>query len=186
MTAATTQIPGYIAGVWDIDASHSDISFSVRHMMVSKVKGRFGTFSGVITTGETLETSSVEVTIDANSIDTNQEQRDAHIRSADFVEPEAAPGWPVRPAAVRAGGGGLVVGGGLPAEGVPKPVALDVEIGGFGPDAFGGTRVGFSASITINRNDFGVDIAMPLDGGGVVVGEKVQIGLEIEAVLRTA
>ena len=186
MTAATTQIPGYIAGVWDIDAVHSDISFSVRHMMVSKVKGRFGTFSGVITTGETVEASSVEVTIDANSIDTNQEQRDAHIRSADFFETEAHPEWTFRSTAVRAGGDGLIVDGDLTIKGVTKPVALDVEIGGFGPDAFGGTRVGFSASITINRNDFGVDIAMPLDGGGVVVGEKVQIGLEIEAVLRTA
>ncbi|WP_098959175.1 YceI family protein, partial [Pseudonocardia sp. N23] len=185
MTAATTQIPGYIAGVWDIDAAHSDVSFSVRHMMVSKVKGRFGTFSGDITTGETLEASSVNVTIDANSIDTNQEQRDAHIRSADFFETEAHPQWTFRSTAVRAGGDGLIVDGDLTIKGVTKPVALDVEVGGFGPDAFGGTRAGFTATITINRNDFGVDIAMPLDGGGVVVGEKVQITLEIEAVLRT-
>ncbi|MGD9986799.1 YceI family protein [Pseudonocardia sp.] len=186
MTAATTQIPGYIAGVWDIDTSHSDISFSVRHMMVSKVKGRFGTFSGVITTGETVETSAVEVTIDADSIDTNNEQRDAHIRSADFFQTEAHPRWTFRSTAVRAGGDGLIVDGDLTIKGVTRPVALDVEIGGFGPDPFGGTRVGFSANITINRNDFGVDIAMPLDGGGVVVGEKVQVTLEVEAVLRTA
>ncbi|AEA25500.1 YceI family protein [Pseudonocardia benzenivorans] len=186
MTAATTQIPGYIAGVWDIDTAHSDISFSVRHMMVSKVKGRFGAFTGEITTGETLESSSVSVTIDASSIDTNQEQRDAHIRSADFFETDAHPQWTFRSTAVRAGGEGLLVDGDLTIKGVTKPVTLDVEVGGFGPDAYGGTRAGFTATTTINRNDFGVDISMPLDGGGVVVGEKVQISLEIEAVLRNA
>jgi polyisoprenoid-binding protein YceI len=186
MTTAATTIPGYLAGTWDIDASHSDVSFSVRHMMVSKVRGRFGAFSGEIVTGETLADSSVTATIDATSIDTNNEQRDGHIRSADFFDVEAHPQWTFRSTAVRADGGDLVVDGELTLKGVTRPVSLELEVNGFGKDAWGGTRAGFSASTTIDRNDFGVDIKMPLDGGGVVVSDKVQINLEIEGVLRQA
>lgn len=186
MTTATTQIPGYVAGTWDIDPVHSDISFTVRHMMVSKVRGRFATFTGELVTGEAVEGSSVRATIDATSIDTNNEQRDGHIRSADFFEVEAHPEWTFASSAIRPGGEGLLLDGDLTIKGVTKPVTLDVEFGGFGPDGFGGTRVGFTATTAINRSDYGVDISMPLDGGGVVVSEKVTITLEVEAVLRTA
>ena len=185
-SAATTSIPGYVAGTWDIDASHSDVSFTVRHMMVSKVRGRFGAFSGEIVTGEDLSSSSVTATIDASSIDTNNEQRDGHIRSADFFDVENHPQWTFRSTGVRVDGEDLAVDGELTIKGVTRPVTLALEINGFGPDAWGGTRAGFSASTTIDRNDFGVDIKMPLDGSGVVVSDKVQITLEIEAVLRQA
>jgi polyisoprenoid-binding protein YceI len=185
-TAATTSIPGYVAGTWDIDASHSDVSFTVRHMMVSKVRGRFGTFSGEIVTGENLTDSTVTATIDASSIDTNNEQRDGHIRSADFFDVENHPQWTFRSTALRVDGEDLALDGELTIKGVTKPVTLALEVNGFGPDAWGGTRTGFSASTTIDRNDFGVDIKMPLDGGGVVVSDKVQINLEIEGVLRQA
>jgi polyisoprenoid-binding protein YceI len=185
-SASRTQIPNYLTGTWDIDPVHSDVSFTVRHMMVSKVRGHFGTFSGEIVTGEDLAGSSATVTIDATSIDTNNDQRDAHIRSADFFEVENHPTWTYRSTAVRADGDDLVVDGELTIKGVTRSVPLAIEVGGFGPDAYGGIRAGFSASATINRNDFGVDISMPLDGGGVVVGEKVQINLEIEAVLRAS
>jgi polyisoprenoid-binding protein YceI len=184
--ATTTTIPGYLAGTWDIDTSHSDVSFSIRHMMVSKVRGRFGAFSGEIVTGENLADSSVTASIDATSIDTNNEQRDGHIRSADFFDVENHPQWTFRSTNVRPDGEDLVVDGELTIKGVTRPVALALEVNGFGPDAWGGTRAGFSASTTIDRNDFGVDIKMPLDGGGVVVGDKVQIHLEIEGVLRQA
>jgi polyisoprenoid-binding protein YceI len=185
-TAATTSIPGYLAGTWDIDASHSDVSFTVRHMMVSKVRGRFGKFSGEIVTGENLADSSVTATIDATSIDTNNEQRDGHIRSADFFDVESHPEWTFRSTALRVDGEDLALDGELTIKGVTRPVTLALEINGFGPDAWGGTRAGFSASTTIDRNDFGVDIKMPLDGGGVVVSDKVQIHLEVEGVLRKA
>ncbi len=183
-SAATTSIPGYLAGTWDIDPTHSDVSFSVRHMMVSKVRGRFGSFSGEIVTGESLTDSSVTATIDASSIDTNNEQRDGHIRSADFFDVENHPQWTFRSTGLRVDGDDLALDGDLTIKGVTRPVSLALEVNGFGPDAFGGTRAGFSASTTIDRNDFGVDIKMPLDGGGVVVSDKVQISLEIEAVLR--
>jgi polyisoprenoid-binding protein YceI len=185
-SAATTSIPGYLAGTWDIDTSHSDVSFTVRHMMVSKVRGRFGVFSGEIVTGENLTDSSVTATIDATSIDTNNEQRDGHIRSADFFDVENHPEWTFRSTGVRVDDGDLALDGELTLKGVTRPVTLALEVNGFGPDAWGGTRAGFSASTTIDRNDFGVDIKMPLDGGGVVVGDKVQISLEIEGVLRQA
>jgi polyisoprenoid-binding protein YceI len=183
-TASSTKIPGFVAGTWDIDPVHSDVSFTVRHMMVSKVRGQFGTFAGEIVTGEDITDSTVNVTIDATSINTGNDQRDGHIRSADFFEVENHPTWTYRSTGVRADGDDLVIDGELTIKGVTRSVPLAVEVGGFGPDAFGGIRSGFSASATINRNDFGVDISMPLDGGGVVVGEKVQIHLEIEAVLR--
>jgi polyisoprenoid-binding protein YceI len=185
MTTAT-KIPGYIAGTWDIDPVHSDVSFSVRHMMVSKVRGRFATFSGEIVTGEDVTGSSVTATIDATSIDTNNDQRNGHIRSADFFDVENHPTWNFTSTGVRTDGEDLVIDGNLTIKGVTKPVQLAVEVNGFGPDAYGGTRAGFTASTSINRSYFGVDIAMPMDGGGVVVGEKVQIQLEIEGVLRTA
>ncbi len=185
-SATTTSIPGYVAGIWDIDASHSDVSFSVRHMMVSKVRGRFGKFSGEIVTGENLTDSSVTATLDATSIDTNNEQRDGHIRSADFFDVENHPEWTFRSTALRVDDGDLALDGELTIKGVTRPVTLALEVNGFGPDAWGGVRAGFSASTTIDRNDFGVDIKMPLDGGGVVVSDKVQIQLEIEGVLRQA
>jgi polyisoprenoid-binding protein YceI len=183
-TAATSAIPGYLAGTWDIDPVHSDVSFSVRHMMVSKVRGRFATFSGEIVTGDDVATSTVTASIDADSIDTGNEQRDAHIRSADFFDVENHPRWTFRSTGVRADGEDLAVDGELTIKGVTRPVSLALEVNGFGPDAFGGTRAGFSGSTTIDRNDFGVDIKMPMDGGGVVVGDKVQINLEIQGVLR--
>ena len=185
MTAAIL-IPSYTAGTWDIDPVHSEVSFSVRHMMVSKVRGRFGAFSGQIVTGEDITGSSVSATIDATSIDTNNEQRDNHIRSADFFDVANHPTWTFVSNAVRVDDGDLLLDGELTIKGVTRPVTLSLTAEGFGPDAYGGTRAGFSASTTINRADFGVDISMPLDGGGVVVGDKVTINLEIEAVLRTS
>lgn len=183
---STPTIPGYVVGTWDIDAIHSDVSFTVRHMMVSKVRGHFRTFSGEIVTAENPLESRVTATVDLNSIDTGNEQRDDHIRSADFFETEKYKEMTYRSTGVRADGEDFILDGELTLKGNTRPVALKLELGGFGPDAMnpGGTRVGFSATGEINRRDFGVDITMPMDGGGVVVGDKVQLQLDIEAVLR--
>jgi polyisoprenoid-binding protein YceI len=187
MTAPTeTSIPGYVAGTWDIDPVHSDVSFTVRHMMVSKVRGRFGSFSGEIVTGPRFTDSTVTTTIEVNSVDTNNEQRDGHLRTGDFFEVEKHPTWEFRSTAVRADGDDWALDGELTIKGTTRPVTFALEVNGFGPDAYGGTRAGFSAATTISRSDFGVDIAMPLDGGGVVVSDKVQVNLEIEGVLRTS
>ena len=187
MTASTrTQVPGYVVGTWDIDPVHSDVSFTVRHMMVSKVRGRLGTFSGEIVTAPEFTESVVTATVDASSVDTGNTQRDGHIRTADFFEVENHPTWSFRSAAIRPDGDDYALDGELTIKGVTRPVTFSLEVNGFGPDAYGGTRAGFSAATTINRSDFGVDISMPLDGGGVVVGDKVTINLEIEAVLRAS
>ena len=185
LTASTsTQIPGYVVGTWDIDPVHSDVSFTVRHMMVSKVRGRFGSFSGEIVTAPEFSDSTVTTTVDATSVDTGNDQRDGHVRTADFFAVETHPTWTFRSTAIRPDGAEYALDGELTIKGVTRPVTFALEVNGFGPDAYGGTRAGFSAATTINRSDFGVDIAMPLDGGGVVVSEKVQVSLEIEAVLR--
>jgi polyisoprenoid-binding protein YceI len=183
MSVEASTIPGYIAGTWTIDAVHSDVSFSVRHMMVSKVKGRFGSFSGTIVTAENPLASTVTAEIDLNSIDTNNSQRDDHIRSADFFEVDKNPKITFTSTSVEGSGTDFVVHGDLSIKGNTKNVPLKFELNGFGPDAYGGTRAGFSASTEISRKEFGVDIDLPMDGGGVVIGDKVTVTLEIEAVL---
>jgi polyisoprenoid-binding protein YceI len=184
MTSTALTIPGYLAGTWQIDPAHSDVSFSVRHMMVSKVKGRFGTFSGTIVTAENPLASTVTAEIDASSIDTNQAQRDAHIRSADFFEVEKYPTITFSSTSVEPKGEDFLVLGDLTIKGNTRQVPLKLELNGFGPDPFGGLRAGFTATTEISRKEFGVDIDMPMDGGGVVVGDKITITLEIEAVLQ--
>jgi polyisoprenoid-binding protein YceI len=182
-TAATT-IPGYVAGTWDIDPVHSEVGFSVRHMMVSKVRGKFKAFSGQLVTGAEPVQSSVTAEIDLSSIDTGQEQRDAHIRSADFFEVEKYPTMSYRSTAVRAEGDHYVLDGELTLKDVTKQVPLKLELNGFGPDAYGGTRAGFTATGEINRKDFHVDFNAAMETGGVVVSDKVTLHLEIEAVLK--
>jgi polyisoprenoid-binding protein YceI len=184
MTATLTDIPGYLAGVWDIDPVHTDVSFTVRHMMVSKVRGHFDRFTGEIVTGTTVEDSSVTATVELDSINTGSEGRDAHIRSADFFEVETYPTMSYRSTGIRRDGADYVVDGELSLHGVTRSVPLALEFNGFSRDPYGGIRSGFTATATINRNDFGVDIKMPMDGGGAVVGDKIQINLEVEAVLR--
>ncbi|HEX3489708.1 MAG TPA: YceI family protein [Streptosporangiaceae bacterium] len=182
-TAAT--IPGYVAGKWSIDPVHSEVGFAVRHMMVSKVRGRFTEFSGELVTGERPEDSSVTAEISLSSINTGQEQRDAHIRSADFFEVETFPTMTYRSTGVRVEDGDFVLDGDLTLKGVTKNVPLRLELNGFGPDAYGGTRAGFTATAEINRRDFNVNFSAPMQNGGAVVADKIQIHLEIEAVLAS-
>ncbi len=185
MTTAI-EIPGYIAGAWTIDAVHSDISFAVRHMMVSKVRGHFTRFEGEIVTAPDPLGSQMTATIDLTSIDTNNPQRDDDLRSSNFFEVETYPVMTYRSTGIRRAGGdtGFLVDGELSLHQVTRPVQLTLEVNGFTRDPFGGTRAGFSATAEIDRRDFGIRANMPMDGGGVVVGEKIQIFIEIEAVLK--
>ena len=183
---STRTIPGYLTGTWDIDASHSEVGFSVRHLMVSKVRGRFEDFSGSFVTAAHPEDSSVEATVDLQSIDTNSPDRDAHLRSVDFFHVEEHPTMTYRSTGIRADGDVWIVDGELSLHGVTRPVPLVLELNGFLPESpFGDTRVGFSARGEINRDDFGISFNVPLEGGGVVVSNKIQISLEIEAVRRS-
>ena len=141
---------------------------------------------GEIITAQDPAQSSVTATVNMDSIDTRQEQRDAHIRSADFFDVGNHTEMTFRSTAVKTDGADWTVQGDLTIKGITKPVTLELELNGFGPDAYGGTRAGFTAKTEISRKAFGVDIDMPMDGGGVVVGDKINVELEIEAVLRTA
>src|ERR1700678_4122455 len=180
MTETAVEIPGYVAGTWTIDPVHSEVSFVVRHMMVSKVRGRFDKFEGTIVTAADPLQSSVNATVDLSSVNTGAPDRDNHIRSADFFEVESHPTLTFHSTGVRSD---FLLDGDLTIRGTTKPVTLKLEINGFGPDAYGGTRAGFSATTEINRNDYGVSYNGPFPGGGCRVSEKVTINLEIEAVL---
>ncbi|MDN3354872.1 YceI family protein [Actinomadura sp. DC4] len=177
-------VPGYLTGTWKADPVHSEIAFSVRHLMVSKARGRFTAYDVTLVTGEDPRASTVTATIDLASIDTGNEPRDEHLRSADYLDVESYPTMTYRSTGIRQTGDGWVVDGDLTLHGVTRQVPLAVEANGFRPDPFGGQRAGFSATTQINRHDFGVDLAIPMDGGGVVVGDKISISLEIEAVLQ--
>jgi|SRR5579875_1095273 polyisoprenoid-binding protein YceI len=185
MTTTTIEtLPGYVAGTWAIDPVHSEVGFTVRHMMVSKVRGRFTKFDGQIITAENPLDSQVTATIDVASISTGDENRDNHLRSSDFLDVAHHPTMTYRSTGVRRDGDRFIVDGELTLRGVTRAVPLVVEVNGFGPDGYGGTRAGFSATAEINRRDFGVNWNAALDNGGVVVGDKVTINLEIEAILQ--
>lgn len=181
---ATAAIPGYLAGTWKADPVHSEVAFSARHLMVAKVRGRFTSFDVTIVTGEDPQGSSVTATIDLASIDTGNETRDHSLRSADYLEVDTYPAMSYRSTGIRPADRGWAVDGELTLHGVTRQVPLAVEVNGFAPDPWGGHRAGFSATAQINRRDFGIDTTIPLDGGGVAVGDKVSISLEIEAVLQ--
>jgi len=176
------------ATTWDFDLSHSSVNFHVRHLMVSKVHGRFQTWGGTLTLDdEDVTRSTVEVTIDVGSIDTKEEKRDAHLRSADFFDADNSPKLTFKSTAVkRLSDDELEVLGDLTIRGTTKPVTLKVESNGQIKDPWGGTRAGFSAKATISRKDFGLNWNALLETGGVVVGDKIEISLEIEAIKKAA
>ncbi len=173
---------------WTFDLVHSSINFTVRHMVVSKVRGRFTRWGGTLAMDENDPSrAAVDVTIEAGSVDTGVEQRDAHLRSADFFDAERFPELTFRSTGVeKTGDGAYRLLGDLTMHGITRPVALDVEFAGSAKDPWGGVRAGFSARTTLDRKDFGLTYNQLLETGGVVVGEKVEIGIEVEAVKQVA
>ena len=177
MSTPTINIPGYVTGTWAIDPIHSDVSFIVRHLGVSKVRGQFNTFTGEIVTAENPLDSQVNATIEAASFHTRQEQRDNHVKSADFLHVEEYPELNFTSTGVRHDGENFLLDGDLTVRGVTKPVTLNLEINGFGQGPDGKPLLGISASTDISRKDFGVHGG----GAGAIVSDKIQILLEIEA-----
>ena len=172
---------------WDIDVTHSSIGFSVRHMVISKVRGAFTRWTGAIDLDPTdLRGSSVEVRIETASIDTKVGDRDQHLRSADFFDVANHPEIVFRSRRVEQTAGGLQVTGDLTMHGVTREVVLEGEFSGTGKDPWGNERAGFSAVAVLDRRDFGLTWNAALEAGGVLVGEKVEIALELEAVKRVA
>ncbi|NYH54325.1 MULTISPECIES: YceI family protein [Nocardiopsis] len=167
-------------GTWTIDAAHSVVGFSVRHMMVSKVRGRFEKFDATLTVPEDPTQSSVEATIDAGSINTDNGDRDTHIRSADFFGVEQHPQFTFRSTGIEAKGEDFVLKGDLSIKGNTRPVEIALEFNGSTIDPYGLTRAGFTGSTQISRKEFGVDIEMPMESGGVVVGDRITIDIDAE------
>jgi polyisoprenoid-binding protein YceI len=175
-----------VPGRWNIDTSHSTIQVIARHMMISKVRGQFREFSGMIEIADAPEQSWVEVTIEAASIDTGDENRDAHLRSADFLDVERFPQIRFRSTSVRVGDADRwALNGDLTIRDVTKTVKLDVEFCGAAPDPFGSVRAGFLASGEINRDDFDVSWNQMLETGGFLVGKGVKVEIDAEAVLQS-
>ncbi|MCU1494782.1 MAG: polyisoprenoid-binding protein [Acidimicrobiaceae bacterium] len=172
-------------GVYTLDKAHSSVGFVVRHMMVSKVRGLFNDFEGTITVAEDPAQSGVEATVQIATVDTRDEQRDGHLKSADFFEVEKFPTMTFTSTkVVPDGGDDWKVQGDLTIHGVTRPVVLDVEFNGASGDPYGGKRIGFSATTEIDREDFGMTFNMALETGGVVVSKNVKIEIEAEAVLQ--
>ncbi|MFB2556243.1 YceI family protein [Herbiconiux liangxiaofengii] len=180
----TIEIPGYRAGTWTIDPSHSEVGFSVRHMLISKVKGTFEKFDATfVTTDNPLETK-VTATADVASINTNDKNRDGHLATNDFFDAPTHPELTFVSTGVRVEKGDYKIDGDLTIKGVTKPVTFDFEFGGFGTDAYGNYKAGFEAKTEIDRNEFGVNWNAALETGGVLVGDKVTITLDVQAVLQ--
>ena len=176
-TAVTT-------GTWALDPSHTEIGFTVRHL-VSKVRGKFETFEGTITSADDVTASTVNVSVDLASVSTGTADRDAHLRSGDFFNAEENPKMTfVSTSIVEKGEGEFVVTGDLTIKGVTKSVDLDTEFLGEGGDPWGGTRVGLEASTTISRKEFGIDFNIPVGGDTVMIGDKITINIVAEAVLQ--
>jgi polyisoprenoid-binding protein YceI len=169
------------AGTWTTDASHSEAGFSVRHLM-SKVRGSFTELSGQITTTGDILDSSVSVRIASASITTHNEQRDAHLRSADFFDPQKGGELTFVSTGIRPSGDGYVITGDLTINGVTRSVDLAGDFLGIEPDAYRNVRIGAEATTSINRKDYDVNWNLPLDGGKYLVGDKVDITLAVEAV----
>jgi polyisoprenoid-binding protein YceI len=172
-------------GTWEIDTHHSSVGAVARHLMVAKVRGHFSQFSGTVTIGETPEQSSVVATIDAASIDTADERRDAHLRSPDFLDVEAHPTLEFRSTKVtRVGDTSLRADGVLTIRGIERPVVLDIEYLGLADDPYGNAHAVFSAQTEIDREEWGMTWNAALETGGVLVGRRLKVELEIQAIRK--
>jgi polyisoprenoid-binding protein YceI len=182
-TTTTTTIPGYVAATWDIDPLNTEVTFAIRHSMISRLRGQFTKFEGELVTGTDPLHSSVTASIDLASVDTGSDYRDNRIRSTAFLDVANHPVMTWRSTSVREAGDQFIVDGELSVHGVTRIVALTVDVNGFVESPMG-TRARFSASGELSRKAFGIEFNRLLEG--VVIGDRVTLHLAIEAVLRTA
>jgi polyisoprenoid-binding protein YceI len=169
-------------GTWTIDESHTTVGFTARHLMITKVRGRFGKVEGAATIDEDRLLSSVRATIDLASVDTGDAGRDEHLRSPDFFDVANNPTMTFASTGVKQDGDDFVLYGDLTVKGVTKPVELELEFDGVSGDPWGGTRAGFTAEGEINRKDWGLEWNVALESGGVLVSEKIKLHLDVELV----
>jgi len=171
---------GLTAGTWTIDASHSEIGFSVRHAMISKTRGRFGAVEGTVVAGESLESTVVSISIPVASLDTRDDNRDGHLKSGDFFDVETHPSITFVSTSVAPKGDDVEVTGDLTIRDVTKSITMVAEFNGTATDPFGNNRAGFTAETEIDRKEFGLTWNAALETGGVLVGDKVKIHLDVE------
>nr|WP_274637554.1 YceI family protein [Microbacterium bovistercoris] len=183
-TTITPEIAGYKPGTWVLDPSHSEVQFSVRHMMISKVRGTFGVKSATLTAPANPLEATVEASVDVTSLDTKDEGRDGHLRSADFFDVENHPTMEFRSTGVRLEGEKFLIDGDLTIRGITKPATFDFDFGGFGTDPYGNYKAGATAKTVINREDFGLTWNAALETGGVLVGKDVTIELDLQGALQ--
>ncbi len=175
-------LEAFTPGTWNVDAGHSTVGFVARHMMVSKVRGQFREYTAEVTVADDPLESSVTAEVQMASIDTGSDDRDGHLRTNDFFDIEQFPTMSLRSTGFEKSGADFAMNADLTIKGVTKPVTFDLEFDGTGQDPWGGTRAGFTASTEINRKDWGIEWNAPLETGGVLVGEKVKIELDIQLV----
>ena len=169
-------------GVWTVDPSHSIVGFTARHLMISKVRGRFTSFTGTVTVAENPLDSQVEASVDLSSVTTGDEQRDAHLKSADFFDVDTHPTMTFTSTAIKDIGGDYVLSGDLTVAGTTRNVDFELSFDGVQQDPWGGTRAGFTAETEISRKDWELTWNVALETGGVLVGDKVKIELDVELV----
>ncbi|MGB0114091.1 MAG: YceI family protein [Ilumatobacteraceae bacterium] len=185
-TTATTTLP-LTAGNWTLDANHSAVTFKVRHLGLTNVRGRFNSFTAGLTIGESLADTAFDATIDITSIDTNQADRDAHLLGTDFFSADANPTITFVSTAITGDGSDYTADGDLTINGVTKPVTLDVEFNG--SEVFPGDQqlhAGFVASAIVKRDDFGIDFNMPLGVDKMALGQKISIEIDAQFVAPAA
>lgn len=169
-------------GTWNVDPSHSSLTFVARHLMVTKVRGRFAAFSGTATINEDKLLSSVTATAEVASIDTNDSGRDEHLKSADFFDVANHPTIGFKSTKITRNGDDYTLVADLTIKGVTKSVAFDLEFDGVGQDPWGNTKAGFTAEAEVNRKDWGLEWNVALETGGVLVSEKIKLILDIQLV----
>lgn len=181
VTIDLSDIPA--TGTWQIDPSHSSVEFSARHLMVSKVRGQFSAFAGTLEVRDPIETSSVDVTIDASSITTHNEQRDAHLVTPDFLDAGNFKDLTFKSTSVKlVHGREFILEGDLTIKGVARPVTVQAEFSGLTDDPWGNERAAFVAVTEIDREDWGITWNQALEAGGVLVSRKIKIELDITAI----
>jgi polyisoprenoid-binding protein YceI len=186
MTSITDTHPTYVAGTWALDPMHSEVTFSVKHLAISKVRGTFERFTATIVTAEDPTKSTVDASIEIASVNTNQKERDNHLRTNDFFKADEFPNITFVSTNVVLDGDDITVVGDLSLRGVTKSVTLAGEFGGIVTDGYGQTKAGFTASTKINRHDFGVSWNAALEAGGFTLGDDVTINFELQFTLQAA
>ena len=184
MTTNLATRSDYRVGTWKIDPAHSELSFWVRHLKISKVRGTFDSFEVTVTTPEDPSQISIEASIDVSSVNTNQEVRDNHLRSSDFFLVEQHPHMLFRSTGIQVDGDDFTIEGELTLRGVTQTVTLTGEFGGVITDDYGRTKAGASASTKINRQDFGVSWNAALEAGGFTLGDDVTITIDLQVDLQ--